>query len=185
LTSSRKVPEPPKLPEAPKLPEPASSDELLEVGHVVKAHGLRGEVVVRLVTNRLDRLAAGQRLAVRRAGGPTAPDAELVVTSSRPFQHRHLVWFDGISTREDADALRGAALLAPPVHDPDALFVHELIGSEVVEVTGASHGIVFAVEANPASDLLVGEAGWLVPLRFVVERRGRQLVVDVPEGLFE
>lgn len=179
MTSSPEVPEP------PKVPEPTSSDELLEVGYVVKAHGLRGEVVVRLVTNRLDRLAAGQRLAVRRAGAPTAPDAELVVTSSRPFQHRHLVWFDGISTREDADALRGAALLAPPVHDPDALFVHELIGSEVVEVTGASHGLVAAVEANPASDLLVGEAGWLVPLRFVVERRGRQLVVDVPEGLFE
>ena len=69
--------------------------------------------------------------------------------------------------------------------DPDALYVHELIGSEVVEQDGTSHGIVVSVEANPASDLLVGEAGWLVPLRFVVERRGRQIVVDAPEGLFE
>jgi 16S rRNA processing protein RimM len=166
------------------MPEPEGRDELLEIGNIVKAHGLRGEVVVRLVTNRLDRIAEGQRLSVRRADG-SAAGLELVITSSRPFQHRHLVCFDGIDTREGADALRGAVLLASPVHDPDALFVHELIGSEVVDVLGASHGLVAAVEANPASDLLVGEAGWLVPLRFVVERRGRQLVVDVPEGLFE
>ena len=167
------------------MPQPEGCDELLEIGHVVKAHGLRGEVVVRLVTNRLDRIAAGRRLHVRSANRPATASKELVVSSSRPFQHRHLVFFDGIGTREDADALRGAVLLAPAVHDPDALFVHELIGSEVIDVTGASHGRVVAVEANPASDLLVGEAGWLVPLRFVVERRGSQLVVDVPLGLFE
>ena len=151
----------------------------------MKAHGLRGEVVVNLVTNRMERIAAGQRLTVRRAGSPPNDATELMVTSSRPFGHRHLVYFEGVSTREAAEALRGAQLLAPPVEDPGAMFVHDLIGSEVIDVGGASHGIVAAVEANPASDLLVGEAGWLVPLRFVVERRGRQLVVDAPEGLFE
>ncbi|HXY45859.1 MAG TPA: ribosome maturation factor RimM [Acidimicrobiales bacterium] len=163
---------------------PEGGDRLLEIGHVTKAHGLRGEVVVDLVTNRLERLAAGQRLTARLAGPPSI-DTELVVTSSRPFQHRHLVHFDGVVTREGAEALRGAQLLAPPVQDPETLFVHDLIGSEVVDLAGTSHGIVIAVEANPASDLLVGEAGWLVPLRFVVERRGGQLLVDAPEGLFE
>jgi 16S rRNA processing protein RimM len=167
------------------VPEAAGHDELLEIGHVVKAHGLRGEVVVRLVTNRLDRVEPGQRLFIRQAGATGAATSEIVIASSRPFQHRHLVCFDGVGTREDADALRNAVLLAPPVHDPEALFVHELIGSEVVDVAGVSHGLVAAVEANPASDLLVGEAGWLVPLRFVVERRGQQLVVDAPDGLFE
>jgi 16S rRNA processing protein RimM len=167
------------------MPEPEGRHELLEIGHVVKAHGLRGEVVVSLVTNRLDRIAKGRRLSAQGAGGAPGAASELVVESSRPFQHRHLVRFEGVDTLSDAEALRGAVLLAPPVEDPDALFVHELIGSEVVDVAGVSHGLVTAVEANPASDLLVGEAGWLVPLRFLVERRGRQLVVDAPEGLFE
>lgn len=167
------------------MPELAGGDVLLEIGHVMKPHGLGGEVVVSLVTNRVDRLAAGQRLTVRRAGAPRADATQLTVVSSRPFQHRHLVNFDGISTRDAAEALRGAQLLAPPVHDPETLFVHELIGREVIDLAGTSHGLVVAVEANPASDLLVGEAGWLVPLRFVVERRGRQLVVDAPAGLFE
>ena len=38
---------------------------LLEVGRVVKPHGLRGDVVVELVTNREERVAAG---AVLRSG---------------------------------------------------------------------------------------------------------------------
>ncbi|MGO8876183.1 MAG: ribosome maturation factor RimM [Acidimicrobiales bacterium] len=167
------------------MPEAIGCDDLLEVGHVTKAHGLRGEVVVNLVTNRVERIDAGQRLAVRPAGTPRSEATYLTVLSSRPFQHRHLVCFEGVSTRESAEALRGAQLLAPPLQDPGALFVHDLIGSEVIDIAGASHGVVVAVEANPASDLLVGETGWLVPLRFLVERRGRQLVVDAPEGLFE
>jgi 16S rRNA processing protein RimM len=44
---------------------------------------------------------------------------------------------------------------------------------------------VVAVQANPASDLLVMEDGNLVPLRFVVGREDRRIVVDVPAGLFE
>jgi 16S rRNA processing protein RimM len=177
---------------APTTPASGGGDGLLEIGYVVKAHGLKGEVVVGLITNRVDRLDVGQRLTVRRTGrtgpGPRAAGpgpAELVISSSRPFQLRYLVYFEGVSTREAAESLRGSLLLAPPVNDPDALFVHELIGSEVVEKDGTSRGIVVAVEANPASDLLVGETGWLVPLRFVVERRAHQLVVDAPEGLFE
>jgi 16S rRNA processing protein RimM len=164
---------------------PTGYARMLEIGRITKAHGLGGEVVVDLVTNRPGRLDAGQRLTVRCMGATTAAGEELVIRASRPFQHRHLVYFEGVSTRSAAERLRGALLLAPAVEDSDALFVHELIGAEVVDLTGTSHGIVTAVEANPASDLLVGESGWLVPLRFVVARRNSQLVVDGPEGLFE
>lgn len=175
----------------PDEPELAPSPGLLEIGLVTKAHGLHGEVVVDLVTNRLGRLSPGRQLTARpRPAVPgRAPEGdssvELTVRASRPFQRRHLVSFEGIASREAAERLRGALLFAPPEEDPDALFVHELIGSEVVDSSGISHGRVVAVEANPASDLLVGEEGWLVPLRFVVERQGRRLVVDGPEGLFE
>jgi 16S rRNA processing protein RimM len=107
------------------------------------------------------------------------------VRSARPFQRRYLVEFEGVHTREAADELRDAVLLAPAVEDPEALFVHELVGSEVVEADGTSHGAVVAVQANPASDLLVMEDGSLVPLRFVVGREQGRLLVEVPAGLFE
>ena len=76
-------------------------------------------------------------------------------------------------------------LLAIPVEDPEALFVHDLVGKSVVEVDGTPHGTVLAVQANPASDLLVMDDGTLVPLRFVVGREEDRLLVEVPAGLFE
>ncbi len=180
---------------------------LLEVGRITRPHGLAGEVVVALVTNRTERLAPGAELTCYPAAAPPTPgppdashphrnaDAsgspteasvrKLEVRSSRPFQGRYLVEFEGVHSREAADGLRGALLVAAAVEDPEALFVHELVGSEVVEVDGTQHGIVVAVQANPASDLLVMEDGNLVPLRFVVGREDRRLVVDVPAGLFE
>ena len=76
-------------------------------------------------------------------------------------------------------------LAAPAIEDPEALFVHDLVGSEVVEADGTCRGTVVAVQANPASDLLVLADGSLVPLRFVTGRDEGRLVVEVPPGLFE
>ena len=45
-------------------------------------------------------------------------------------------------------------------------------------------GTVTAVEANPASDLLVVDGSHLVPVRFVVSHSPGRVVVDVPEGIF-
>jgi 16S rRNA processing protein RimM len=174
----------------------AEDEQMLEIGRIEKAHGLKGEVVVSLISNVPGRLAPGVALsgafsgpgATGRRTGRTGRADEalrLVIESTRPFQQRHLVQFDGIANREDAEALRGVVLRAPAVDDPEALFVHELVGCEVVDQTGVSRGQVVAVEANPASDLLVGDGGWLVPLRFVVGRQERRILIDAPDGLFE
>jgi ribosomal 30S subunit maturation factor RimM len=78
-------------------------------------------------------------------------------------------------------------LLAAPAatDDGEGLYVHDLIGSEVFERSGVRRGVVTAIEANPASDLLVVEERWYVPMRFVVEQSAGRIVVEVPEGLFE
>ena len=155
----------------------APSVPTLEVGRVVRPHGLRGEVVVDLVTNRTERLAAGTVLS------SSAGDLEVVRAS--PHQHRWIVSFAGVRDRDGAEALRDVVLRAEPIVDPDSLWVHDLLGSEVVDVAGRRLGVVTAVEANPASDLLVLDRGGLVPLRFVVEQRSGALIVDAPDGLVE
>ena len=151
-------------------------DGLLEVGRVVKPHGLRGEVIVQLVTNRTERLAPGSELW--SSAGP------LTVVRSGAHQHRWIVSFAGTTDREAAETLRGAVLKARPVDDA-GMWVHQLVGSEVVGVDGRRHGRVAEVEHNPASDLLVLEDGRLVPLRFVVSRQGDRMVVDPPDGLLD
>ncbi|HVN51537.1 MAG TPA: ribosome maturation factor RimM [Acidimicrobiales bacterium] len=160
---------------------------LLEVGHITKAHGLHGEVLVALTTTETSRLAAGSRLWVG--------DRWLVVAAAEPHQHRWIVRFAAVPDRGAAEALAGAVLRAEPKVDADdgddaALWVHELIGAQVVDPAGHEWGTVVSVVANPASDLLELDSGTLVPLRFVVgaiARDGdRRLVhVDPPQGILE
>lgn len=159
---------------------------LLEVGRIEKAHGLRGDVIVSLSTNVVERVAPGAELVAGER-----PPRRLVVARSQPHQHRFIVTFDGVNSKEEADALHGLTLFAEPIDDddPDTLWVHQLIGSEVIELVGGaerSHGRVTAVIDNPASDLLELEGGALVPLRFVVDHAtpGR-LVVEPPPGLLD
>jgi 16S rRNA processing protein RimM len=110
----------------------------------------------------------------------------LTVTASRPHQRNHIVSFDGVSDRGAAEDLQGLSLRAPAIEDPDELWVHRLIGAPVVTMDGVDVGVVDAVEANPASELLVLDSGVLVPAAFVVEQRDdATVVIDPPEGLFE
>jgi 16S rRNA processing protein RimM len=96
------------------------------------------------------------------------------------------VHFAGVSDRSAAEALHGEVLTAEPLEDPDVLWVHDLVGSEVVAAAdGARLGVVEAVEANPASDLLVLDGGGLVPLTFLVRAEAGRLVVDPPAGLLD
>lgn len=154
---------------------------MLEVGRVLRAHGLRGAVVVELYVDRPERTSAGATFS-SAAGDLRIEQASRLQGRRRD---RWLVCFVGIGDRDAAEALAGVALCAPALDDPEVLWVHELVGSEVVDRDGVRLGSVAAVVANPASDLLELVGGALVPLRFVVARRPGIVVVDVPDGLLD
>jgi len=178
-------------------PDTGAAPPMLEVGRVLRAHGLAGEVVVDLWSNRPGRLDPGSVLWCR--GVPRR------VVASRPHRDRHLVRFSGIGDRSGAEQLRGCVLEGPVPPDVDAvsgasgaggangasggagsvtLWVHEVVGAVVVDLHDTVLGTVVEMEANPASDLLVLDSGALVPLCFVVGGvSGGRLLVDVPEGL--
>ncbi len=153
---------------------------MLEVGRIVKPHGIRGEVAVEAVTNVPERrFVAGAVLSTEQ--GP------LEVVAARPHQGRWLVTFAGVEDRNGAESLRGLVLSGEPFEEEGALWVHELVGSEVVDLEGRSYGTVEVVEANPAADLLVlaGEPERLVPLTFVVTHEPGRVVIDPPAGLLD
>jgi 16S rRNA processing protein RimM len=152
---------------------------LVEVGRIGRAHGVRGELHVVLTTDRLERVAPGSVLTI--AGGSRS----LTVAASRPKGDRHVVRFAGVDSREDAERLVNSVLMAPPLVDDDALWVHDLIGSEVVETDGRPRGRCIAVVDNPAHLLLELDSGALVPVPFVVSCRDKVTVVATPEGLFD
>lgn len=151
----------------------------LQIGRVVRSHGIRGEVVVAPVTNRPERFTPG---AVHLAGR-----RRLVVERARPLRDRWLVRYEGVDGRDAADALRGQDLFGEPldVLAEGEMWVHELVGSEVVDRAGSPCGTVVALEVNPAHDLLVLDTGALVPVVFVTEFTPGRVVIDPPPGLLD
>jgi len=135
-------------------------------------------VVVDFVSNRAERSMPGS-VFITDTG-------ELCIESARPFQHRWLVNFVGVHGIAAAEALRDRVLRAAPLEDPDALWVHQLVGATVIDqADGKALGTVTGVVANPISDLLELDGGALVPLRCVVEHGPGRIVVEVPLGLFD
>jgi 16S rRNA processing protein RimM len=161
--------------------EPAG---LLKIGRVTKPHGLKGEVVVQLWSDQLERLRPGSVLS--------SPSGPLSVVSSGPAPggaggDRYIVTFAECGDRAAADRLRGVELSADALEQPGTLWVHELVGAVVRDPAGAELGRVAAVEANPASDLLVLESGALIPVHFVTghDASAGTVDVDIPEGLLD
>lgn len=151
---------------------------MLEVGRILRAHGLSGYVVVDLWTDRTERLAPGAVLETERG--------TLTVVSAAPHQTHHLVRFAEITDRTSAESHRGTVLRAERIEVEGAVWVDQLFGARVFTSDGLERGVVVEVEANPASDLLVLDTGALVPLAFVVEVVAHErVVVEVPEGIFE
>ena len=167
-TASRSAPE----------PNPDAGGRLLEIGRIGKAHGLKGEVTAVITSDRPERTEVGATWTVE--GGRV-----LTVTAIRPHQQRWIAQLEGVTTREAAEELRGKVISAEAIDDPEALWVHELVGAQVTTPDGRSWGTVAAVLDNPADDLLELDDGTLIPVGFVVDHSGLPptLVVDPPEGL--
>lgn len=126
---------------------------LVVVGRVVRAHGIRGEVVVDIRTDEpARRFKAGETLhAGRRA---------LTVRSSRAHGERLLIAFADVQDRDAADALRGTVLEADvdPDQVPEAddeFYDRQLVGLAVQDAAGRSRGTVTGVLHLPAQDTLV------------------------------
>lgn len=174
----------------------------LIVGRVRKAHGIRGEVVVELLTDEPDAIfASGRRVFAGTTAGDLARDRqELHVRSTRPFNEGLLVAFAEISDRNAAELWRGRYLLAPahevPAPEADEVYLHDLIGMRVDLEDGATLGTVEEVYELPlglAVDVrrVAPRDGETVLLPWddrtvaAVDRDARVIVVTPPDGLLE
>lgn len=163
---------------------------LVVVGRIVRAHGVRGEVIVEVRTDEpARRFKSGETL---RAG-----TRQLTVGSARPHADRLLVAFTEVRDRNDAEALRGAVLESDvdPDETPDdtgEFYDRHLIDLEVRDSSGRVRGTVRSVLHLPAQDTLVVDVeGREILIPFVAAlvpqvdpAAGFVQVADVP-GLLE
>lgn len=127
------------------------------VGRILRPHGLRGELVVQVLSDAPERFAPGAAVA---AGDPEAGDPlrTLEVSSARLHQGRMLLRFAGVDDLEAAEPLRGSLLTIPleAARELDAgeFWRHQLVGLAVVDAEGTDRGVVSDVLPGAAHDLL-------------------------------
>lgn len=170
-----------------------SGPELVAVGRIGPAHGVRGAVFVQPLTDDpADRFAAGARLDTNPSSvGP------LVVATRRDHSGRLVVQFEGVTDREGAAALRGVVLLVPahtrpPLADPDDFYDTDLVGLQASTVGGEALGPVIDVLHGPAGDYLavhVDGRERLIPFVAAivpeVDLAAGTVRIDPPEGLLD
>jgi len=162
------------------------------VARIGKAHGLRGEVTVQVLTGAPDeRFVPGATFVTEPvAAGP------LVLRSARDHNGILLLGFEHTDDRTGAEALRGIKLLADALEDDgdeDAWYERDLVGLKAVTVGGDEVGEVTALESRPAQDLLVLRLtdGRQARVPFVtaivpeVDIAGGRVVLDPPAGLLD
>lgn len=166
---------------------------LVTVGRIVRPHGIKGQVVIAPETDfGATRFEVGAALSALVDGRVRT----FVVTSSREHDRRWVVGFEGVTTMNDAEALRDVELrVAPEELRPLAegrYYVHDLAGCQVVTVAGANVGRVDRVELGTGTPVLViegprGEV--LVPLADAICTRvdvaAKVIEIDPPDGLIE
>ncbi len=160
---------------------------LVRIGKVVRAVGLKGYLGVAGSEGALGEV---RQIVLRRGEAEETRRIE----EARPQGRLWAVKVEGISDRTAAERLVGAEVLAPREELGDAgegrhLWV-DLEGLEVVTAAGEAVGRVTGLYETGGVDVLVvkGARGEkLVPLApyVAVDREGRRIVVDPPEGLLD
>ena len=170
-----------------------SEPELVAVGRIGPAHGVRGAVFVQPWTDDPDdRFAVGTRLdTYPGSAGP------LIVAARRDHSGRLVVQFEGVADRESAAALRGVVLLVPaharrPLADPDDFYDTDLVGLQASTVDGEALGPVTDVVHGPGGDYLavrVDGRDRLIPFVAAivpeVDLAAGTVRIDPPEGLLD
>jgi len=169
----------------------------LQVGEIIKPHGVHGEVGVKSLTERPDlRFRPGEKLWL----GPDADNLEPVTLSSvRIYKQGYLVLFESVTDRNAVEGMRRWKLFIPAEQaaEPEEgrFYHHQLIGLSVLDESGGVIGRVSMVIENPGQDLLEvrlsSQSGKQVLLPLVEEivreinLGAGTLTVHLPEGLLD
>jgi len=127
-------------------------DEIIAVGKITGAHGIRGEIRVTPYASLEG--AVWKRVYVR---GPRA-DRPMEATRVRPNKDVLIVALKGVSDRNAAEELTGLELCMRkadlPALDEDEYYYTDLIGSSVVTDDGAELGVVKDIIPTGSNDVL-------------------------------
>jgi 16S rRNA processing protein RimM len=125
----------------------------LAVGRLRRTHGVKGEIVMEVLTGFPERLRAGKTLYLGEQHEP------LRLASVRGHNQEMILRFSGITTPEDAARLRNLQVFVQTEHLPELpegeYYHHQLLGMKVVDDTGQELGTLSEILETGANDVYV------------------------------
>jgi 16S rRNA processing protein RimM len=173
--------------------EPVDLERLISVGVIRRPHGVRGEASVELLTDDPERFSSLDRVFL------VAPDRSRSVVSrieaARSHHDRALVKLQAIDSPEALAEYRDWSIELPEDEarklDDGEYFLHDLMGMDVVDVSGRSIGRVTEILQGFGQTLLRirKPRGGSFDMPFAsaycieIDIPGKRLVVELPGGL--
>lgn len=170
-----------------------AQDDRVTIGRIERPFGVKGAVKVRSLSDvpgRFDHLASVYVL------GTTGQISDRTVTHVRRAGTAYIVQFDGVTTPEEAGALRGGLIQIPRAEShaqaDDTFYEFDLIGLTVQDEAGRELGQIETIWELPGHQVFVVRQDGrevLIPAakEFVkaVDLQQRRMTVHVIEGLVE
>ena len=165
--------------------------DLVSVGVITGAHGVRGEVKLRSFTAEPAAIASYSPLA-------TKAGALVEIVRLRPRTDGFIAVLKGVIERNGAEALKGTELFVDrallPEPEPDEVYLDDLIGLGVWTKAGAKLGEVIAVRNFGAGDLIDVKMTdrrdtvlipFAKPFVLATDVAGGKITVDLPDGFLD
>ena len=165
---------------------------VIPVGYVRKAHGIRGDVVVRgLLEDAHERLVDGASFETNES-----PHRVLTVQSVAPSGTDLRIHFAGIEDRSEAEELKGVQLVIDVADrrmlGADEWWPEDLVGCSAIDTSGTPVGEVVEVILGGTQDRLVivrpdgerAEVPFVHALVPQVDTEARIVTLELPDGLF-
>jgi 16S rRNA processing protein RimM len=131
---------------------PAS--RLVPIGEVARPHGVGGELRVKVYNEETTLFARGRTVVLRQAG---KEDRRCKIGAVRSSNAALLLRLDGVSGRDDAEAVRGAQILVPrsdfPAPAEGEFYAVDIEGARA-ELAGETVGTVRRLLTYPACSAL-------------------------------
>jgi len=169
------------------LPE----NELISIGVIVNAHGIKGELRVKPLAHEPE-LLVGSKVYFKLRGEYQIHSVE----RARLRGNNLILKLNGINDRNSAEELKGVFIEKQQIElrplDKDEYMVLDLIGLQVQTFNGQNIGKLINVLSLPANDVYVltdGEREFLIPaIKDVVKKidlQQRIMIIDPIEGLLD
>ena len=163
------------------------------VGRVLRAHGLRGELLVEVLSERSARFRRGSLLIL---DSPGVQPQEVEITTSRAHGTARIIGLAGVEDRDQAESLRGSTLEVRREELPEApagaFYIHDLVGCQCADRRLGEVGeVIGLIDRGGGWLLIVAHRGRELLVPFVesmvvaVDVRGGRIELDLPEGLVD